>query len=834
MKRLLSTILLLTLTLPVFGQAATYAKKNQHNIFLGSQTFRLFPGSVFSVTNDQGSILFGVDSAGNVAGLNLEGGVVFTGATLNTAGSSGSVPAPLAGYQGRFLRGDGSWADLGGSFVSSSIQILAGTGLEGGGDLTQNRTLSLATTGVSAGSYTNANITIDETGRITAAASGEAGGGEGGEGGHTIADEGTPLTQRATLDFVGAGVTVTDDEENGKTVITIPGGEGGGGGEPTQITPIYTQVYRSNAQSFANTTWNSMVFNEETADPFGFHDNLINPSRLTVPAGQSGWYAVEYNVNFAAAYTGSVWSRILKNGSGPAIVQKIFNGGGTPAGILATYAEHFYLEEGDYIELQFHPNSGAINTQFGVEVTSARMLKIPHEAVGVSGGTGTGPSPYVTEPGMKPPSTKSEGDVEFTSLANGTSISTTGLVWGHTKGDATAEIINGNLVINSAVTAVSQPVRSLAKAVPGTGNFRVATKIRNAAWLTAQWQGLVFGWGPVSAPTALENSGIYRLNNGAMSLNWTTINASTGVASSDRFAQAVGSMLTIDTYLMVEWNGTSLIYSVSPSGLQGTFVHVYTASLGLGRPAFVGLGVTTNGAAKEVRGEFPFLRFNWAGSDFDPTIDNGSGGPATQLATDGTPVTLQPTPPTSGQMLVATSPTSAEWQSVSAAGLAAYVPTGPFYASAGGYGAANHARMYPIFLSTPMRLRELRVAVVGVGSGTHEWGLFDASDDATVARKVAGGSGALSSTGWQSIAAAGAPVDVPPGFYLLVIKWPATNFATVAHTNSSITTSAAPMEKSRTTYTWSNTPDLVTGWTGSSAIFWFALVGDLDASGNRW
>ena len=43
-------------------------------------------------------------------------------------------------------------------------------------------------------------------------------------GGHAIEDEGTPLTQRDTLNFTGAGVTVTD--AGGKTVVTIPGGGG--------------------------------------------------------------------------------------------------------------------------------------------------------------------------------------------------------------------------------------------------------------------------------------------------------------------------------------------------------------------------------------------------------------------------------------------------------------------------------------------------------------------------------------------------------------------------------------------------------------------------------
>lgn len=38
--------------------------------------------------------------------------------------------------------------------------------------------------------------------------------------GHVIEDEGTPLTQRANMNFVGAGVTATD--AGGKTVVTIP------------------------------------------------------------------------------------------------------------------------------------------------------------------------------------------------------------------------------------------------------------------------------------------------------------------------------------------------------------------------------------------------------------------------------------------------------------------------------------------------------------------------------------------------------------------------------------------------------------------------------------
>ena len=46
--------------------------------------------------------------------------------------------------------------------------------------------------------------------------------------GHVIQEEGTPLTARANLNFIGAGVVATDNAGTGATDITIAGGGGGG------------------------------------------------------------------------------------------------------------------------------------------------------------------------------------------------------------------------------------------------------------------------------------------------------------------------------------------------------------------------------------------------------------------------------------------------------------------------------------------------------------------------------------------------------------------------------------------------------------------------------
>lgn len=173
------------------------------------------------------------------------------------------------------------------------------------------------------------------------------------------------------------------DAATGMTWVDYQGGSLAVLGYAVQTTtlvkgqaPAGVQAYNSGTQSHSSSgSWLTLTLDSERWDTDGYHSSTVNPSRLTIPAGRSGYYRITGSTLFQNSSTGGRFLKLMKNGttglreSGESAVSSAH-------GARFDISTEAYLSAGDYIEMQGYQDSGGTLTVGHTDANLATTLTL--------------------------------------------------------------------------------------------------------------------------------------------------------------------------------------------------------------------------------------------------------------------------------------------------------------------------------------------------------------------------------------------------------------------------------------------------------------------------